>query len=81
MSVFHRMTDTVYCDFVYLTMNLNIQFIVQDPGSSPAKRIWTSIDTGTEIFVSDKDEVAEWSISDFDVIVTQPRESLVTHIY
>lgn len=81
MSVFYRMTDTVYCDFVYLTMNLNIQFIVQDPGSSPAKRIWTSIDTGTEIFVSDKDEVAEWSISDFDVIVTQPRESLVTHIY
>lgn len=71
MSVFHRMTDT---------MNLNIQFIVQDPGSLPAKRIWTSIDTGTEIFVSDKDEVAEWSISDFDVIVTQP-ESLVTHIY
>lgn len=61
-------------------MNLNIQFIVQDPGSSPAKRIWTSIDTGTEIFVSDKDEMAEWSISDFDVIVTQPRNSLVTHV-
>ncbi|CAI8603651.1 unnamed protein product [Vicia faba] len=55
-------------------------YFYQDPGSSPAKRIWTSIDTGTEIFVSDKDEVAEWSISDFDVIVTEPRNSLVTHI-
>jgi hypothetical protein len=25
---------------------------------------------GTEIFVSDKDEVAEWTISDFDVTFT-----------
>jgi hypothetical protein len=54
---------------------------VQDPGSSPAKRIWTSIDTGTEIFVSDKDEVAEWTISDFDVILTKPKNSLMmTHV-
>jgi len=43
---------------------------VQDPGTPPAKRIWTSIDTGTEIFVSAQDEVAEWTLSDFDVILT-----------
>ncbi|KAL4375904.1 hypothetical protein GQ457_02G001850 [Hibiscus cannabinus] len=41
----------------------------QDPNTRPAKRIWTSIDMGTEIFVSDKDEVAEWSLSDLDVIL------------
>lgn len=45
-----------------------VQF--QDPGTPPAKRIWTSIDMGTEIFVSDNDEVAEWDISDFDVLLT-----------
>ncbi|KAL5561095.1 hypothetical protein UlMin_030842 [Ulmus minor] len=44
----------------------------QDPGTAAARRIWTSIDVGTEIFVSDKDEVAEWSLSDFDVLITPP---------
>lgn len=44
--------------------------ILQDPGTTPARRIWTSIDVGTEIFVSDKDEEAEWSLSDFDVLAT-----------
>ena len=43
---------------------------LQDPGSKDAKRIWTSLDVGTEIFVSNKDEEAEWSVSDFDVIIT-----------
>lgn len=43
---------------------------MQDPGSKAAKRIWTSLDVGTEIFVSDKDEEAEWILSDFDVIIT-----------
>lgn len=42
---------------------------VQDPGT-PARRIWASIDMGTEIFMSSKDEMAEWTISDFDVVVT-----------
>lgn len=42
----------------------------QDPGTKPARRIWTSIDSGTEIFVSDRDEVAEWNLSDFDVVLT-----------
>ncbi|XP_057517768.1 uncharacterized protein LOC130798687 [Amaranthus tricolor] len=45
-------------------------FFYQDPGTLPAKRIWSSIDMGTEIFVSNKDEVAEWTVSDFDVIIT-----------
>ncbi|KAF9618055.1 hypothetical protein IFM89_000006 [Coptis chinensis] len=47
-------------------------YFYQDPGTLPAKRIWTSIDVGTEIFVSDKDEVAEWTLSDFDVLITSP---------
>lgn len=52
-------------------------YFYQDPDTPPAKRIWTSLDTGTEIFVSDKDEVAEWTLSDFDVILTQPGTNLV----
>jgi len=50
---------------------------MQDPGTPPAKRIWTSIDSGTEIFVSDKDEEAEWTLSDFDVILTQSGTNLM----
>ncbi|XP_010271008.1 PREDICTED: uncharacterized protein LOC104607157 [Nelumbo nucifera] len=45
-------------------------YFYQDPGTPPARRIWTSIDVGTEIFVSNKDEVAEWTLSDFDVLLT-----------
>ncbi|KNA12238.1 hypothetical protein SOVF_127760 [Spinacia oleracea] len=45
-------------------------YFYQDPSTPPAKRIWTSIDMGTEVFVSDKEEVAEWTISEFDVIIT-----------
>ncbi|KAH7655235.1 hypothetical protein IHE45_19G192400 [Dioscorea alata] len=41
----------------------------QDPGTRPARRIWTSIDAGTEIYVSQEDHVAEWILSDFDVLV------------
>lgn len=55
-------------------------FNLQDPGTPPAKRIWTSIDSGTEIFVSDRDEVAEWTLGDFDVILTKPRNSLMTRV-
>ncbi|KAM5558483.1 hypothetical protein ABKV19_020274 [Rosa sericea] len=49
-------------------------YYYQDPGTTPARRIWTSLDVGTEIFVSDKDEVAEWTLSDFDVIFTPPQK-------
>ncbi|KAF8401218.1 hypothetical protein HHK36_012147 [Tetracentron sinense] len=45
-------------------------FFYQDPGTPPARRIWTSIDMGTEIFVSDNFEVAEWTLSDFDVLTS-----------
>ncbi|KAL8139065.1 hypothetical protein V2J09_005066 [Rumex salicifolius] len=45
-------------------------YFYQDPGTHPARRVWTSIDTGTEIFMSNREEVAEWTVSDFDVILT-----------
>ncbi|KAL2510443.1 hypothetical protein Adt_16043 [Abeliophyllum distichum] len=45
-------------------------YFYQDPGTTPAGRIWTSLDVGTEIFVTDKAEVAEWTLSNFDVILT-----------
>lgn len=45
-------------------------YFYQEPGTPPAKRVWTSMDLGTEIFVSNQDEVAEWTVSDFDVIIT-----------
>ncbi|XP_019240163.1 PREDICTED: uncharacterized protein LOC109220155 [Nicotiana attenuata] len=43
-------------------------YFYQDPGTPPAKRYWPSIDLGTEIFVS-SNEYAEWTVSDFDIIV------------
>ncbi|GAB2298518.1 hypothetical protein Dimus_032582 [Dionaea muscipula] len=45
-------------------------YFYQDPGSPPAKRVWTSIDVGTEVFVSNIDEVAQWTVSEFDVMIT-----------
>lgn len=45
-------------------------YFYQDPATSPARRIWPSVDVGTEIFVSDEDEMAEWTLSDFDVLLT-----------
>ncbi|KAK6941147.1 hypothetical protein RJ641_030678 [Dillenia turbinata] len=45
-------------------------YFYQDPCTPPAKRIWTSLDSGTEIFISDKDEIAEWTLTDFDVILS-----------
>ncbi|WCJ27255.1 hypothetical protein M5689_009018 [Euphorbia peplus] len=43
-------------------------YFYQDPGSHPARRRWMSIDLGTEIFKS-PDEVAEWTVTDFDILV------------
>nr|TKW21129.1 hypothetical protein SEVIR_4G182200v2 [Setaria viridis] len=45
----------------------SLQFY-QDPGTPPAKRRWTSLDVGTEIYVSEKAE-DEWTLSGFDIIV------------
>lgn len=42
--------------------------ILQDPGTPPARRRWMSIDLGTEIY-KDPDQVAEWTVSDFDILV------------
>ncbi|XP_023535715.1 uncharacterized protein LOC111797062 isoform X2 [Cucurbita pepo subsp. pepo] len=46
----------------------NRLYFYQDPGTKPARRIWTSINVGTEIYISEG-ATAEWSVSDFDVIV------------
>ncbi|XP_050290143.1 uncharacterized protein LOC126728343 [Quercus robur] len=43
-------------------------FFYQDPGTPPARRQWMSVDLGTEIF-KDPDQVAEWTGSDFDILV------------
>lgn len=44
--------------------------IMQDPGTAPVERHWPSVDLGTEIYVSGN-EVAEWTVSDFDIIVPE----------
>ncbi|TVU18537.1 hypothetical protein EJB05_34642 [Eragrostis curvula] len=43
-------------------------YFYQDPGTPPAKRRWTSLDVGTEIYVSNNAE-AEWTLSGFDILV------------
>lgn len=43
-------------------------YFYQEPGTEPARRRWTSLDVGTEIYVSEHGE-AEWTLSGFDVIV------------
>ncbi|XP_044512237.1 uncharacterized protein LOC123230165 isoform X2 [Mangifera indica] len=44
-------------------------YFYQDPGTKPARRVWSSINVGTEIYVSQNGETAEWTVSDFDVLV------------
>ncbi|XP_057974975.1 uncharacterized protein LOC131162472 isoform X2 [Malania oleifera] len=46
-------------------------YFYQDPGTKPAKRIWSSIDVGTEIYVSHAGVTAEWSVSDFDILIPE----------
>ncbi|XP_016468631.1 uncharacterized protein LOC107791135 [Nicotiana tabacum] len=43
-------------------------YFYQDPGTAPAKRKWSSIDLGTEIY-RDANQVAEWTVTDFDILV------------
>ncbi|GFP96958.1 hypothetical protein PHJA_001839900 [Phtheirospermum japonicum] len=43
-------------------------YFYQDPVTVPARRQWRSIDLGPEIY-KDPDQVAEWTVSDFDVLV------------
>ncbi|KDP24401.1 hypothetical protein JCGZ_26607 [Jatropha curcas] len=46
-------------------------YFYQDPGTKPARRIWSSINVGTEIYVSRSGETAEWTVSDFNVLVPE----------
>ncbi|XP_022949175.1 uncharacterized protein LOC111452605 [Cucurbita moschata] len=46
----------------------NRLYFYQDPGTKAARRIWSSINVGTEVYFSEG-ETAEWSVSDFDVLV------------
>ncbi|WJZ96578.1 hypothetical protein VitviT2T_015252 [Vitis vinifera] len=43
-------------------------YFYQDPGTPPARRLWMSVDLGTEIY-KDADQIAEWTVSDFDILV------------
>jgi len=43
-------------------------YFYQDPGTVPVARYWPSIDLGTEIYISGN-EVAEWTVSDFNIIL------------
>ncbi|KAK6917731.1 hypothetical protein RJ641_018482 [Dillenia turbinata] len=45
-------------------------YFYQDPGTSPAKRKWMSVDIGTEIYV-DPNQEAEWTVSDFDILIPE----------
>ena len=60
--------------FRHLILCQNMTTLSQDPLTSPAKRVWPSIDVGTEIYIGEDTEEAEWTVSDFDVLI-QPRES------
>ncbi|KAL3513439.1 hypothetical protein ACH5RR_026156 [Cinchona calisaya] len=44
-------------------------YFYQNPGTKPAKRVWSSLNVGTEIYVSSKGMTAEWTVSDFDVLI------------
>lgn len=71
-SVLHIAYNLSFCFKLYsIICNLKPYYLVfaQDPGTKPAKRIWSSINVGTEIYVSSNRETAEWSVSDFDVLV------------
>jgi len=41
---------------------------MQDPGTKPVERHWSSIDLGTEIYMS-KNQIAEWTVTDFDIVI------------
>ncbi|KAH8951105.1 hypothetical protein BDL97_09G008900 [Sphagnum fallax] len=50
----------------------NRLYFYQDPGTEPATRAWPSIDVGTEVYESALPYTAEWTVSDFDVLVSSP---------
>ncbi|KAL9816892.1 hypothetical protein AtNW77_Chr4g0282981 [Arabidopsis thaliana] len=52
-------------------LSSRLYFYQEYPGTKPAKRMWTSINVVTDIYVSNRQETAEWTVSDFDVLVQQ----------
>ena len=42
---------------------------MQDPGTKSVERHWLSINVGTEIYISGVGHVAEWTVSNFDIII------------
>ncbi|KAL8143964.1 hypothetical protein V2J09_016996 [Rumex salicifolius] len=50
-------------------------YFYQDPGSKRARWIWSSINVGTEIYISGAGETAEWSVSDFNVLIKDEFDS------
>ncbi|XP_049378673.1 uncharacterized protein LOC125843579 isoform X2 [Solanum stenotomum] len=52
----------------------NRLYFYQDPGTKPAKRVWSSLNVGTEIYVSSQGATAEWTVSDFDVFIPEDYE-------
>ncbi|KAL5559828.1 hypothetical protein UlMin_036039 [Ulmus minor] len=53
-------------------------YFYQDPGTDPARRVWSSLNVGTEIYVSRQGETAEWSVSDFDVLVPEDNNGYIS---
>ncbi|CAN4116588.1 unnamed protein product [Withania somnifera] len=51
-------------------LSQSLYFYQVYPGTSPARRKWTSIDLGTEIY-KDQNQVAEWTVIDFDILVPE----------
>ncbi|CAK9873881.1 unnamed protein product [Sphagnum jensenii] len=47
----------------------NCLYFYQDPGTEQAIRSWPSINVGTEMFNADDSDTAEWTVSDFDVLI------------
>ncbi|XP_058221414.1 uncharacterized protein LOC131331469 [Rhododendron vialii] len=45
-------------------------YFYQDPGTKPVDRHWPSIDLGAEVYI-DGNEILEWTVSDFDIIITR----------
>ncbi|KAK0575534.1 hypothetical protein LWI29_002225 [Acer saccharum] len=48
----------------------NRLYFYQDPGTPRARRVWSSINVGTEIYVSRAGETAEWSVSCVTIMST-----------
>nr|POF07943.1 hypothetical protein CFP56_45241 [Quercus suber] len=46
-------------------------YFYQDPRTELARRLWSSINVGTKIYVSSTGMIAEWSVSDFDILVLE----------